>query len=115
MSFYKIKFFDNINNDLLTCDKLNNKNNKYIDKKIIENIEFNDLNNNMKNNIIAEIDRIILNIDNDKFYLILCKIKFDQIKLLKHINYEKSVTFANDFEKKFINKTKKLYKYYEYD
>jgi len=115
LSFYKIEFHDNIKNELLTCDKLNNKNNNYINKKIIENIEFNDLNVDIKNNLIMKNDKLILNINNEKFYLILCKIEFDEVKLLQHINYEKSVRFASDFEKEFINEKMKLYNYYEYN
>jgi hypothetical protein len=78
--------------------------------------EYNKLNNEIKNNLIAINDFIIFQ-NNDLYnYIFLCEIRVNE-EFLKEININKKIKFlAKNIETDFINKYSKIYnskKYYE--
>ena len=113
--FYRLLNFE-------TNQKLsnNNENCNYIQSldeiKSSKEYEYNQLNDNIKNNLKSIDDFMIFKNQNKLNYIILCSIRVNE-DFLKEININKKISFiVKNIELDFINKYSKLYnakKFYE--
>ena len=76
--FFKITFNEDINSEIIVCNNLDNiKAKKNISVEKFDKIEVSKLNNFIKNNLISINDKILINEDNSKYYLILCEFNYN--------------------------------------
>ena len=106
-NIFSIRSKNELDKDYLKCNNLI----KLIDSTNIVSKEyrFNDLNDDLKNNLL-DIDDYIKFLNNEEhIYVILCEIKFDK-DILKNVNLNKIVNLnINNIERKFIDKYSKIY------
>jgi|TARA_B100001964_G_scaffold234746_1_gene293757 hypothetical protein len=79
ITFYKITFENEINSEIIVCENLNNikktKKNINIDK--FDKIEISKLNNIITENLKSINDKILIDNNNIKYYLILCDLNYN--------------------------------------
>lgn len=106
-NIFSIRSKNKLDKDYLKCKNLI----KLIDSTNIVSKEyrFNDLNDDLKNNLL-DIDDYIKFLNNgEHIYVILCEIKFDK-DILKNVNLNKIVNLnINNIEKEFVDKYSKIY------
>ena len=77
ITFYKISSNTEINNEIIVCNNLNYfKTSKNINIEKFDNIEISKLNDIIIKNLISINDKIIIDDNNSKYYLILCKFNY---------------------------------------
>ena len=77
ITFYKISSNTKINDEIIVCNNLDNlKINKKINIEKFDNIKISKLNNIIINNLISINDKILIDNNNSKYYLILCEFNY---------------------------------------
>ena len=77
-TFFKITFNEEINNEIIVCNNLDNiKTEKNIRIEKFGKIEISKLSNFIKKNLISVNEKILINSDNSKYYLILCEVNYN--------------------------------------
>lgn len=101
-----------ININIIKCDNLNNINeNHKLEILDINNLEYNKLNDQIKNNLIKKNDLIAYKENNTYKYVLLCNITYDD-DTFKEINInEKIEFFVSEIEKEIIFKAKKIFSF----
>ena len=99
-----------LNKNKLNCNFIRNNNNtEYKEYEYIK------LNNQIKSNLKAVDDFIIINNDGNYNYIFLCELKYNE-QLFNSINFNKKVfSLVNKFENKFLTKYKKEFKFIKLD
>ena len=78
ITFFKITSNEEINNEIIVCNNLDNiKTGKNISIEKFDKIEISKLSNFIKKNLISINDKILINEDNSKYYLILCEFDYN--------------------------------------
>ena len=78
ITFFKITYNDEINNEIIVCNNLDNiKTKKNISIEKFDKIEISNLSNFIKKQLISINDKILINEDNSKYYLILCEFNYN--------------------------------------
>ena len=105
-----------ININIIKCDNLNNINeNHKIEILDIDNLEYNKLNDQIKNNLIKKNDVISYKEHNTYKYVLLCNITYDD-DTFKEINInEKIEFFVSEIEKEIIIKAKNIFSFINFN
>ena len=78
ITFFKITSYEEVNKEIIFCSNLDNiKNRKNISIEKFDKIEISKLNNIIKKNLISINDKMLINKDNSKYYLILCEFNYN--------------------------------------
>ena len=78
ITFFKITYNEKINSKKIVCNNLDNiKNEKNISIEKFDKIEISKLNNYIIKNLISINDKILINENNHKYYLILCEFNYN--------------------------------------
>ena len=105
-NLYSVKSDTELDNEFLLCDNLLANNNSNI---INKEYNFENLNNELKRNLISINDKVKYENNDEIIYIVLCNIKFDKEKL-NSLNLNKLINInVNDIEKRFISKYSKIY------
>ena len=75
ITFYKINFDKEINNEIITCNNLKTFKDANIEK--FDKIQISKLNDLIIDNLISINDKILIKKDNFKYYLILCELNYN--------------------------------------
>ncbi|MBO6465582.1 MAG: hypothetical protein HVK41_06040 [Pelagibacteraceae bacterium] len=116
ITFFKISSNKEINNELIYCENIDNiKTEKSISVEKFDRIEISKLSNFIKKNLISINDKIQINEDNSKYYLILCEFNYNsknskEVIINNKINDE-LLKIKNNFL--FEQKIKYKFKLYE--
>lgn len=85
--------------------------NKEDEKILFKEYEYTKLNQEIKDNLKSINDYLYFINNNVYNYIFLCELRFDE-EILNNINLNKKINFlADDIQKQFINKYKKIYNY----
>ena len=78
ITFFKITYNEEINNEIIVCNNLDNiKTGKNIRIEKFDKIEISKLSNFIKKSLISINEKILINEDNSKYYLILCEFNYN--------------------------------------
>jgi len=106
-NLYSVKSKEELDNNFLKCENLL----KLRDNQKIINKEYklNELNENLKNNLVDINDYVKLVNENENIYVVLCDLNFD-LTLLNNINFNKIVNSnVSEIENEFMNKYSKIF------
>ena len=101
---------------IVHCDTINElKNNKNLNIKILENIDYYKLNETIKNNLYSLNDKIIIKNESQENHIILCDIKYNRDEI-KKINIDNRVNYlVEKIAQDFIIQKKIIYKFINYE
>ena len=106
VNLFSIRSDSKLDNQILNCKNLSNNNNL---ETINKEYKYENLNEELKNNLINVNDYILFNNNNENIYIVLCDIKFDQ-NILQNYNFNKLINSnVSSIEKKLIDKYAKMY------
>ena len=114
-TIFKITYNEEINHEIIVCNNLDNiKNEKNIIIEKFDKIEISKLSNIIKKNLISINDKILINDDKSKYYLILCEFNYNsetskEIIISNKINDEILKIKENFLLEKKIKYNLKLY------
>ena len=78
ITLLKITYNEEINNEIIVCNNIDNiKTGKNIRVEKFDKIEISKINNFIKKNLISINDKILINEDKSKYYLILCEFDYN--------------------------------------
>ena len=99
-----------INEKEIICDKINLlKNNKEVIFKEYNEVDIDKFNKIILDNLVTINDKILLNKDGVKTYVILCDLIYDKVITSKLIMFQKINKEAKIIENEFIKEKKKIY------
>jgi len=116
ITLYKITSNLEINEEIITCNNLDNiKVNKDINIEKFENIEINKISDYVKSNLISINDKVIINDENSKYYLILCEFNYNMETSKEIIINNKIKSEVSKIKDNFLfeNKIRYNFKLYE--
>ena len=106
VNLYSVRSKEEIESEKLRCNYLNTLNEGNIIQK---EYKLENLNNELKNNLIDINDYVKFQSEEQIIYVVLCDIKFDE-KILNNVIFNKLINEnVSDIERKFINKYSKIY------
>ncbi len=106
VNLFSVRSDNLLDNEILKCKNLKSNNDINIYNK---EYKYENLNNQLKNNLININDYMVFNDNNQKIYIVLCDIKFDK-NILENYNFNKLINFnVSKIEKKLISKYSKIY------
>ena len=116
ITFYKIKFKEEINNETIVCNNLDNiRTKKEINIEKFDKISVSKLSNFIKINLKSINEKILINEDNTKYYLILCEFNYNS-KTSKEIVINNKI---NDqilkIKENFLSEQKIIYNFQLYE
>ena len=78
ITFFKITYNEETNNEIIVCNNIDNiKKGKNKSTEKFEKIEISKISNFVKKKLISINDKILINEDNSKYYLILCEFNYN--------------------------------------
>jgi len=106
-NIFSIRSKNELDKDYLKCKNITRLINS--PNVVSKEYKFNDLNDDLKNNLINTDDYIRFLNNEEHIYVVLCEIKFDK-DILQNVNINKIVNLnIKNIEKKFIDKYSKIY------